>query len=116
MSDVAKTGSAAKPLRDQEFTSKVLNNEGYVLIDFWAEWCGPCRQLSPIVEEVAKELEGKVECFKMNVDENPETPTSFGVKGIPTVMLFRDGKLIATNVGALPKEALMQWIKSEIED
>jgi thioredoxin 1 len=96
---------------DNNFQKDVLESSKAVLVDFWAPWCGPCRQLSPIVDEVAKELAGKIEVFKCNVDENPEVPSKFMVRGIPTLMIFKDGKLIDTKVGSLPKAALLEWVQ-----
>jgi len=101
-----------KETGDNSFQKDVLESKSVVLIDFWAPWCGPCRQLSPIVDEVAKELEGKLEVFKCNVDENPEVPSKYMVRGIPTLMIFKDGKIVDTKVGSLPKHALLEWIKN----
>lgn len=101
-----------KETTDQNFQKDVLESKGVVLVDFWAPWCGPCRQLSPIIDDLAKEMEGKLEVFKCNVDENPEVPSKFMVRGIPTLMLFKDGKLLDTKVGSLPKPALHEWVKS----
>jgi thioredoxin 1 len=100
---------------DATFKKEVTDYQGYVLLDFWAEWCGPCRQLLPIVESFASEMIGKVKVCKMNVDENPETPSSFGVRGIPTLVLFHDGKHIATKVGLLQKSMLKSWVESEMQ-
>lgn len=97
---------------DQSFQKDVLDASTITLVDFWAPWCGPCRQLSPIVDEVAKELDGKVQVFKCNVDENPETPSKYMVRGIPTLILFKDGKILDTKVGSLSKPALVEWIKN----
>lgn len=101
-----------KEINDQNFQKDVLEAKGTVLIDFWAPWCGPCRQLSPIVDELAKELEGKIQVFKCNVDENPETPSKYMVRGIPTLMIFKDGKLVDTKVGSVPKPALYDWVRN----
>lgn len=101
-----------KETSDDNFQKDVIENSKTVLIDFWAPWCGPCRQLSPIVDEVAKEVGDSVEVFKCNVDENPEVPSKFMVRGIPTLMIFKGGKLIDTKVGSLPKAALLEWVKS----
>ncbi len=103
-----------KSIKDTEFESEVLNSSTPVLVDFWAEWCGPCRQLGPILEEVAGEMGEKVKIIKMNIDEAPETPTKFGVRGIPTMILFKDGKQAATKVGSLPKSKLVEWLEGEI--
>ena len=90
------------PVSDDSFDSDVLKAEGSVLVDFWAEWCGPCKMISPALEEIAKEMDGRVQIAKMNIDDNPMTPQKYGVRGIPTLMLFRDGQVAATKVGALP--------------
>jgi thioredoxin 1 len=99
---------------DKSFEQDVLKASKLVLVDFWAEWCGPCRQLAPVLEELSSELEGKVEIFKVDIDQNTETPTKYGVRGIPTLIMFKDGKQIATKVGALPKSSLKEWIESNI--
>jgi thioredoxin 1 len=104
----------ANPLSDDEFEQKVVKASKPVLIDFWAEWCGPCRMLGPIVEEISQDYNGKVDVFKMNIDENPKVPSTFGIRGIPTLMLFKDGKLLDTKVGVLPKQTLSSWIDSFI--
>ena len=101
-----------KETSDANFENDVLKSSKITLVDFWAPWCGPCRQLSPIIDEVAKDLEGKLEVFKCNVDENPEVPSKYAVRGIPTLMLFKDGKIIDTKVGSLPKSGLLEWVKN----
>ena len=103
-----------KPIKDNEFESEVINSKLPVLIDFWAEWCGPCRMLAPILDQLSEEMEGKVKIVKMNIDENPETPSKFGVRGIPTMLLFKEGKQIATKVGVQPKNVLQEWINSSL--
>jgi thioredoxin 1 len=103
-----------KETTDNTFNSEVLNAKIPVLVDFWAPWCGPCRQLSPIIDEISKELAGKIEVYKCNVDDNPETPSKFGVRGIPSLMLFKDGKLIDSKVGALPRASLTEWITKNL--
>ena len=103
-----------KETTDNTFNSEVLNAKIPVLVDFWAPWCGPCRQLSPIIDEIAKELSGKIEVFKCNVDDNPETPSKFGVRGIPSLMIFKDGKLVDSKVGALPRASLTEWITKNL--
>ena len=85
-----------------------------VLIDFWAEWCGPCRMLAPILDQLSEEMGAKIKIVKMNIDENPETPSKFGVRGIPTMLLFKEGKQIATKVGVQPKNVLQEWINSSL--
>lgn len=99
-------------ITDTDFKEKT--SKGFALIDFWAEWCGPCKQLMPIVEEVASELENKIAVFKMNIDDNPNTPTEFGIRSIPTLIIFKDGVPISTKVGSMPKSAMIEWINSEI--
>ena len=100
---------------DQTFDKDIANQEVPVIVDFGAEWCGPCKQLDPILEEIAIENQDKVKIFKMNIDENPMTPQKFGVRGIPTIMLFNKGELVDTKVGSLPKSALEAWIKSNLD-
>lgn len=104
----------AKELTDNSFTKDILESNGVTLVDFWAPWCGPCRQLSPVVEELSKDMADKVNVFKCNIDENPETPSQYAVRGIPTLMIFKDGKLVDTKVGALSKAALYQWVNNNL--
>jgi len=106
----------SKAITDSNFDKEVKDHKGSVLVDFWAEWCGPCKQLGPIIDEMAKEMEGKIKIMKMNIDENPEIPTKVGVRGIPTLMLFKDGKHIATKVGSMPKSTLYDWLNNEMND
>jgi len=103
-----------KQTTDNSFKEEVLESSFPVLVDFWAPWCGPCRQLSPIIDEIAKEMENIIEVYKCNVDDNPETPSQYMVRGIPAMMIFKDGKLIDTKVGGLPKNALIEWINKTI--
>jgi thioredoxin 1 len=98
---------------DQSFEQDVLKASQPVVLDFWAEWCGPCRMLSPVLDELAGELNG-ITIAKMNVDENPNTPAKFGVRGIPTLMVFKDGELKETRVGGLPKADLKKWIEDTV--
>ena len=106
--------SSAAPVTDSSFETDVLKASGPVLVDFWAEWCGPCKMIAPALDEIASELAGKVSVVKLNIDENPTTPTKYGVRGIPTLMVFKDGQVAATKIGALPKQALKQWVEQSI--
>ncbi|MFY9286873.1 MAG: thioredoxin [Alphaproteobacteria bacterium] len=106
--------AATKPVTDTNFDAEVLKSGQPVLVDFWAEWCGPCKMIGPILEELAGEMGDQVTITKMNVDENPMTPSKYGIRGIPTMMLFKDGQLKATKVGALPKQALQAWLKENV--
>jgi thioredoxin 1 len=104
----------SKPVTDASFDADVLKSAAPVVVDFWAEWCGPCRQIAPALEEISTELNGKVTIAKLNVDENPVAPSRYGVRGIPTLILFKGGQVAATKVGALPKNKLKEWIESMI--
>ncbi len=99
---------------DATFKTDVLESGTPVVVDFWAEWCGPCRMIAPALEEISKELEGKVKIVKLNVDENPGVAGQLGIRSIPTLMLFKQGKLAAQMVGAKPKGELSRWISSNV--
>ena len=111
---VGSEGTIMKKVTDNSFESDVLQSEGPVLVDFWAEWCGPCRQIAPALEDLSKDMDGKVTIAKLNIDENPATPGKYGVRGIPTMMIFKGGKVAATKVGALPKSKLYEWVQSVV--
>ena len=99
---------------DAEFDEKVLKAEGPVLVDFWAEWCGPCKAIAPHLEEIAEEMGSTLSVAKVDVDSNPSTPAKYGVRGIPTLILFKDGDVASTRVGAMPKAKLAAWLQSEV--
>tara|TARA_Y100001933_G_scaffold161390_1_gene159559 strand:- start:317 stop:640 length:324 start_codon:yes stop_codon:yes gene_type:complete len=101
-------------VNDEEFEANVLKAAGPVLVDFWAEWCGPCKMITPILEEVAAEMGEEITIVKINIDDNPVTPSDLGVRGIPTLMIFKNGEVASTKVGALPKGQIVQWIKESL--
>jgi thioredoxin 1 len=105
---------SALHVTDNEFEQKVLKSSLPVLVDFWAEWCGPCRQVAPVLDEIAKEKAGAMTVAKVDIDKNPGTPQKYGVRGIPTLILFKNGQAVSTKVGSLPKSKLIEWINSVI--
>ena len=101
-------------VNDSEFEQKVLKAAGPVLVDFWAEWCGPCKAIAPALEDLANEMNGAVTVAKVNVDENQSTPAKYGVRGIPTLILFKNGQVASIKVGAMPKQKLYDWVKGVV--
>jgi thioredoxin 1 len=114
MSSSTMNSSEIRHITDETFEPEVLQSETPVLVDYWAEWCGPCKSIAPILDEVAKEYEGRLKVAKINVDENQNTPAKFGIRGIPTLMLFKNGNVEATRVGALSKSQLTAFLDSNI--
>ena len=105
---------ATETVSDASIENDVLGASEPVVVDFWAEWCAPCKMIGPSLEELAEEMGGKIRIAKMNIDENPTTPTKYGVRGIPTLMLFKNGEVSSMKVGALPKGKIKDWIEEEI--
>ncbi|GKW09257.1 thioredoxin TrxA [Pectobacterium carotovorum] len=101
-------------LTDDSFGTKVLQAEGAILVDFWAEWCGPCKMIAPILDEIAEEFDGKLTVTKLNIDENPATAPKYGIRGIPTLLLFKNGEVAATKVGALSKGQLKEFLTANL--
>jgi thioredoxin 1 len=105
---------ATKKITDESFETDVVKASIPTVVDFWAEWCGPCKQIGPILEEISDEMKDRVVIAKHNIDEEPNTPTKYGVRGIPTMLLFKDGQLKATKVGATTKSNILSWIEENI--
>lgn len=99
---------------DDSFENDVLKSDKPVIVDFWAEWCGPCKQIAPALEEMATEMADQIVVAKVNIDDNPGTPGKYGIRGIPTLLLFKDGEIVSQKVGALPKSQLVEWVQSAI--
>mgnify|MGYP003317705513 FL=1 len=105
---------ATKAITDESFDSDVIKSDKPTVVDFWAEWCGPCKQIGPVLEEISDEMKDQVVIAKHNIDQEPNTPTKYGIKGIPTMLLFKGGELKATKVGATTKSNIISWIKENI--
>lgn len=105
---------ATKAVTDQSFEQDVLKADGPVLVDFWAEWCGPCKMIGPSLEEISDEMAGQVTIAKVNIDDSPDSPAKYGVRGIPTMILFHKGQPVETKVGAAPKSQLKQWLQESL--
>ena len=99
-------------INEANFETEVLKSTQPVVVDFWAEWCGPCKMIAPFLDDLATDMEGRLTVAKVNIDENPQTPRKYGVRGIPTMILFKNGQVAATKIGAQPKSALYQWVES----
>jgi thioredoxin 1 len=104
----------ATNVKDNDFESQVLKADGPVIVDFWAEWCGPCRAMSPLIDELAGEMDGKLKVVKVNIDESPNAPTKYNVRGIPTFIIFNGGQVVDTRVGGMSKSQLTEWVKSKV--
>ena len=104
----------AEQVTDNDFKDLINNASTPVLVDFWAEWCGPCKMIAPILDQLSNDMEGKLVVVKMNVDENPETPSKLGVRGIPSLMLFNNGALVDSKVGVVQLDSLKEWIKASV--
>lgn len=109
-----KVTMATANVSDDDFETEVLNASEPVVVDFWAEWCGPCKAIGPALEEISEDMNGQVKITKLNIDDNPNVPGKYGIRAIPTIMIFKNGEVAATQTGALPKNKLADWIKSAI--
>jgi thioredoxin 1 len=105
---------STKSVTDESFQAEVLGSDKPVLVDFWAEWCGPCRMIAPALEEIGRDLEDRVTVVKLNIDDNPDAPARYGVRGIPTMILFKNGEPAATKVGAAPKTQIQGWLEGAL--
>ena len=105
---------ATQNVTDGSFEADVIGSSTPVVVDFWAEWCGPCKQIAPALDEISEEMSGQIQIAKINIDENPQVPGKYGVRGIPTLLIFQNGQVIAQKVGAVPKSQLLDWIKESI--
>ena len=103
-----------KNISDDSFDKEVLKSSNLVLVDFWAEWCGPCKMIAPALEEISEEMNKNLEIKKLNIDDNPKTPQEYGVRGIPTLILFKNGKKISEKIGVLPKSKITEWVQESI--
>lgn len=112
--EISMSSDLIKHVTDASFEADVLKAEGAVLVDYWAEWCGPCKMIAPVLDDIASEYQGKVTIAKLNIDENAETPAKHGVRGIPTLMLFKNGNVEATKVGALSKSQLKAFLDASL--
>ena len=101
---------ATKTVTDASFKAEDLESDTPVLVDFWAEWCGPCKMIAPALDQIASEYQGRLKVAKLNIDENPQTPRKYGVRGIPTMMLFKGGQMASMKVGAMPKQKILEWL------
>ncbi len=99
---------------DDNFEAEVLKSSTPVVVDFWAEWCGPCKQLSPVLDEVASDLAGKVKIVKVNIEDAPEAPSKYGVRGVPTLIIFKNGEVVGSRAGGMPKAQLQEWIEGQV--